>query len=275
MPDPKADGMAHALRLLALAVLALSCSCMRSDRLGDIDRLKAVARGMTVQEVEGVLGPEHRLQFHAMVASADVLCLSYAFCTPYDLLYFVFKDGTLARIAEPPPFAYQDIDYTGDRPEWKGTTLSIRVAVDPWQRMGRVLAAPDLSGQAAVASISRRCPQDHAAMAIIPACIIAAPLLPFSLAGRANEYRINRGTQRRYDPQRIVLASTIAEVLELFGAPLKSGEVNGLLVDTFGIDNHLSLIDPSDVAPFFDVVYDKFGKVRDVFCDDFHPPSRP
>jgi hypothetical protein len=275
MPDPRADGMRHVLRLLALAVVALSCSCLRSDRLGDIDRLKAVARGMTVQEVEGALGPEHRLQFHALVASADMLCLSYAFCTPYDLLYFVFKDGTLARIVEPPPFAYQNIAYSGDRPELTGTTISIRVAVDPWQRMGRVLASPDLTGQAAVDSITRRCPQDQASMAIIPACIIAAPLLPFYLAGRANQYRLNIATQRRYDAQRIALASTIAEVLGLFGAPLKSGELNGLLVDTFGIDHHLSLIDPSDVVPFFDVVYDKFGKVRDIFCDDFHPPSRP
>ena len=75
----------------------------------------------------------------------------------------------------------------------------------------------------------------------------------------------------RYDPQKIVMASSIQDVLGQFGAPVESGEMNGLLVDTFGIDNHLSLIDPSDVAPYFDVIYDNFGKVRAVFSDDFHP----
>lgn len=266
--------MNHHAKLLAMAFLALSSSCFRSDRISDIDRLATVAPGMSLREVEDALGPEHRLQFHALVKSAEYLCLSYAFCKSYDVLYFVFKDGTLDRISEPPPFEWKDIDYQGDSPEWKGTKISIRVPVDPWIRMDLVLGSSDVSGQAAVDSIMKRCPKDHLSMAIVPASIIAAPLLPFLLAGRANEYRINTDTKERYDPQKIVMASTITDVIGRFGAPVKSGEVNGLLVDTFGIDNHLSLIDPSDVVPFFDVIYDKFGKVRDVFSDDFHPQSR-
>jgi hypothetical protein len=261
-------------QLLAIALLSLSYSCIRSDQLSDIDRLGAVTQGMSLKEVEESLGPEHRLQFHVLEKSVDCLCLSYAFGKPYILLYFVFKNGTLDKISEPPPFEYHDIEYNGDSPEMKGSKISIRVPVDPWNRMEITLKCPDLSGHLAVDSILKRCPKDETSLAIVPVFIIAAPILPFLLVGRANEYRVNKRTEEKYDPQKIVMTSSSNDVLGLYGAPVKSGEVNGLLVDTFGIDNHLSLIDPSDVAPFFNVVYDKFGKVRAVFSDDFYPKSK-
>ncbi len=274
MPDHRSAAAKRILLLLVLSFMSFACSCSRSERVSDVDRLGSVAQGMSLPAVEDALGTEHRLQFHVLVAAVDCLCLSYAFGRSYDVLYFVFKDGVLDRIAEPPPFEERLIDYPGTGTDGKGSKISIRASVDPWTRMDLVLASPDLSGPAATASVQRRCPEERMSMSIIPAVIIAAPLLPFLYLGTANEYRINARTQERYDAQKVRLGSSIQDVLGQFGAPVRSGEVNGLLVDTFGVDNHLSLIDPSDVAPFFDVICDKFGKVRAVFSDDFHPRSR-
>ena len=117
-----------------------------------------------MQDVEGTLGSEHRLQFHVLIKSMDCLCLSYAFSNPSDVLYFVFKNGKLDRISEPPPFDYRLIDSAVETPEWKGGKISIRAPVDPWARMDLVLTSRDLSGQAAVDSVLRRCPQDRSSL---------------------------------------------------------------------------------------------------------------
>ena len=254
-------------------LVMLTASCHRDGQSGDLDAVASLTRGMSLREVESTLGREHGVQFHALKRSDEYLCISYAFCRPDILLYLVFKNGKLDRITEPAPFAIRQVAYDGEAPEGTGTMVPRRVPQDPWQRMAGVLSAADISGQAALESVVRRCPRGETAIAIVPATIIAAPLLPFMLAGGAHEFHTSRASMARCDPLRVDMAASSHDVLDLFGVPLRSGEVNGLLVDTFCVDHHLDPATATDVAPSFNVVYDNFAKVRYVFAGDFAIPA--
>src|SRR3954464_10857030 len=100
------------LRLLLLILLiAVISSCSRGSDGDGSHAIRALPRSIPLARVEAALGTEHRLQFHEHLEGADYLCISYSFSKPYVKLYFLFQDGILVKVSEPPPFAYQVVPF--------------------------------------------------------------------------------------------------------------------------------------------------------------------
>src|SRR5688572_21503502 len=85
-----------------------------------VSHVNAVAelpRGVSLHHLRALLGQEPRHQFTSRVGDSEYLCVSYAFGEPHARLYFVFRDGNLAKITDPPPTPTRTVPYQGARLE--------------------------------------------------------------------------------------------------------------------------------------------------------------
>jgi hypothetical protein len=229
--------------------------------VSNVDGVAQLQRGVSLDHVRGLLGEDSRHQFTSRTGGGEYVCLSYAFGEPYARLYFLFRDGKLQSITEPPPLPFQTVPYQGGR-------LEKRLPVDPEARMGEVMRAADLSGPALRASLAARLPEGRKSFAVLPAFRSVAPQVAANEPRRRKEFSRNEQLAKSLDAGKIRLGDGRETVAAVLGAPLRTTESGERIVCGYGNTEPLPMVPPAQLFSPVDVHFES-GKAVAVFGNDF------
>jgi hypothetical protein len=224
-----------------------------------IDVVAELERGVSLDRVRAVLGQEPRHQFTSRVNSEEYLCVSYAFGEPYARLYFLFRDGRLEKITEPPPFAYQTAPY-------RGATLEKRLPVDPHVRVAEVMQAPDLGGTRLRRALAARLPKGRESSNVVPAFV--AERMAADEPARRKQYARNEQRATHFDGRRVRIGDSLGQVTDALGQPLQSAAAAPRSVRVYGSTEPLPMV--NHAYRFSPVeIHFEHDRVVAVFGNDF------
>ncbi len=219
------------------AGLALGCQReAEPKRTVTEEALAAFKTGTKGAEVEKVLG-EGRHQFTTAQDGHLVTTRSYSFEEPYIRLYFVFREGKLDRIVEPPP---KDVDVV----PFMGGTRAIERTLDPYLRMEAVFQGPNIEGEELVRWLRVNTRKRSKSYNVVPAFILTAPLLAVAAPEMAKEYRRNTELAQKYDPEKVQIGMSKVEVAKQFGEPLQIASRKERLSHVYGDHAKLNSVSP-------------------------------
>lgn len=177
--------------------------------------LASLKHGMTQQEVENALKARGSHQFTALRSNTIIRCIAYCRSDKWGMYYFVFTNGRLTSICEPPPFEMRTVPY-GD------SLLNIRVLGDPEVRIDKVLNAKDVIGPSLTAALETKEPNAPPKSSADPG-LTAAYLLTKKLLSnkekdkeRAKEYKL---LLEKYDPFKVRIGSIAQDIEVHLGKP--------------------------------------------------------
>lgn len=227
-----------------------------------VEALADLPRGITLDELQGIMATPPRHQFTARIDGGERLAVSYAFGETWARLYFVFRNGKLEKIVEPPPSEYKQVPY-------KGGILELKRPVDAEKRLEVVLAAPDLAGAQPAAAIRGKLPKrSRPPINVLPPF---EPVPPVPAAARpriVKNYQRNLELARRFDPFKLKLGMTPAAVDREFGEPLRlEGDGGPQPSRVYDSDEEVS-VNPEYAFSPVAVVFEKDAATR-IFSNDF------
>jgi hypothetical protein len=229
--------------------------------IADIDAVGELQRGVSLTHVRALLGPDPRHQFTSRVGGAEYVCVSYAFGKPHARFYFVFKDGKLEKITEPPPFRFQSVPFRGGQ-------LEKTLPVDPEARVGEVMRAADLRGPALRASLAARLPRGSSSFMALSPFTSLAPQVAASEPRRAKEFSRNEQLAKDLDAGKVSLGDSRETVDAAFGVPLRTTEAGERIVCGYGAAEPLPMVPPAYLFSPVDVHFES-GRAVSVFGNDF------
>jgi hypothetical protein len=170
-------------------------------------------RGISENDLQATLDIPPTHEFTAWTPTNAIRCVSYCFRKPQLKYYFMFFDGTLVKVCEPPPFEYGFVPY-------KGAKLSVRKPWTPEDRMLAVLKSPDLTREAFELSLTQRdVATVSSAKNVLPAFVIVAPAwvatAPIRVLGRLEV----KSLANTFAPDKLRLGMQASEVEKRFGQP--------------------------------------------------------
>lgn len=180
------------------------------------------ATGMSLDEVSDVLVPPVRFEFRAREAGTTVLCVSGRAHAESEAFYFLFNNHAeerLARIVQPPveqwDFVPPEPRSASERWTWKRRDLRT-----PHERLAMVLVMPalseaDLERTVRAQALRRRHSVELRRDYVEPSSLLA--IFPKERDTDADALR----AAERFDPFRVRLGTTPAEVDALYGPPLR------------------------------------------------------
>lgn len=229
--------------------------------VSQIDAVAELPRGMSLDHLRALLGQEPRHQFTSRVGASEYLCVSYAFGEPHARLYFVFKEGKLEKIMEPPPSPTRTVPYQG---AWGQQ----RLPVDPEVRVAEVMQAGDMSGQPLRASLAARLPKGGKSFNVLPAFGVLAPHFAATEPLRRKQYRRNEQLAKHFDARKVRLGDSREQVDSAFGPPLQTTQAGGRTVCVYGSTEPLPMVSPPYLFSPIDVHFES-GRVVALFSNDF------
>ena len=201
---------------LAGAIAVAGCATSGSQpRTVSVNREIVIhlQRGISENDLQATLRTPPTHEFTARTPTNVIRCVSYCFGKPRLKYYFVFFDGTLAKVCEPPPFEYGFVPY-------KGAKLSVRKPWTPEERMLAVLRSLDLQGEAFEQSLTRRdVAKASRSKNVLPAFFIVAPAWIATAPIRGLNRLQVESLADKFAPDRIHLGMQASEVEKRFGDP--------------------------------------------------------
>lgn len=209
-------------------------------------------RGISFAQFTNGLGAPPTHEFTLRRGSNIVRCVSQCIDKPFQKYYFVFVDGRLTTVCEPPPFDYTTVPYRGAR-------LEVRKPWKPEERVEQVMQSNDLTGTALLQSIDRRKRPSRTGPAQFPPGIASR----FSSeAERAN--KALKVVAQRFDPIKVALGDGLEAVEAQFGSSHHAETLlNRHERRCYGSPRHGVNIEVWVMVGFND------GKVVEIFSDDF------
>jgi len=181
--------------------------------------LTNLSRGISLEQLVAQTGTKPRHQFSAFLGTNEFLCVRIIFEKPKGPLYFLFKDGKLLAIKDPPKVEFETKYYAD------GTPQKTPKPIDTEKRVNEILESQALSPTDILERL-RRWAADGAGAGkgkepwnILPAILIASP---FMLAKSPSINQANEEAKRlaaTFDPFKVRLGMGTNEVRELFGEP--------------------------------------------------------
>jgi hypothetical protein len=226
-----------------------------------IDAVAELGRGVSPDHLRALLGRDSRHQFTSRVGANEYLCVSHAFGAPHARLYFVFKDGKLEKITEPPASPTRTVPY-------QGASLEQRLPVDPEARIAEVMLAPDISGQPLRAALAARLPRRGNSSTVLPAFRANAAPFAASEPRRRREYLMNERLAKHFDARKVRLGESREQVDGALGQPLQTARAGGRTVCVYGSTEPLPMVAPAELFSPIDVHFES-GRAVAVFGNDF------
>lgn len=254
-------------RLIACAgacVLALSAAGAPKASPGNrvaVESFLKLGRGTSLENVRAVLKMPGKHEFSVLVDQVEYLCLSFDFEEPRVRFYLVFTNKHLKAVADPVKAEY-------DRVPYERAFREVEKPFEPEQRVQSVLSSQHLNRQQLEQRILATALRGSKSWNVLPAFIITAPLFAARAGQIEADYRKNAEFARKYDPLKIRLGTSLADVSEAFGKPYriikKSTEE---VVHVYGDPMPLR-VNPKDRFSWVAVVIEN-GKAVRVFSNQF------
>lgn len=199
-----------AILIFGCALLGSEAQPRREERVLP-DLWERLEPGMNEERVEQLLGFRGGHQFTALISNHTVRCLSYYRKDARGRYYLVFTNGHLASMCVPPEFEMRRVPYGG-------TWLYERVIGDPEIRVGKVLAATNLLGSKLPATLGSQAPSKYSWDPGLTAAflLVQRSANKAKQAQREKEYLI---LLEKFDPTKVELGATVAEVEKRLGKP--------------------------------------------------------
>ena len=189
-----------------------------------------IKRGITLEELEGFLRGCGDYEFTVEIGADVHACVGYPPSNSPSMLYFVFSNGLLRSIIEPPPFEWQSV-LLGD-----GTRYEFRKPEFTERRVAIVLNSKDLSQAQILESVNRRRPKKRPRFFnnVWPLDFITFPAravgLPLTLTARQRA----RDRNAHFDPSKVSMSMSVHEVNEIYGKPTRIHNVDGRTLRVYG-----------------------------------------
>jgi len=206
-------------RLGMAFLITACCGCASSTRSdNNTSALTNLGRGISLADLSAKTGAQPQHQFAAQLGTNELLCVKLLFQHPRGRLYFVFQNGRLAAVHDPPRVESETYGYFGKTPRTRPNR------VDPEDKMNTVLLSPDLSHSEIGERLEQWSRNEAVASKgqepnVLPAFIIIAPLW---LANTPSIMRANdeaRKLTAKLDAFKIKLGMKTNETMALFGEP--------------------------------------------------------
>lgn len=217
--QPTFDGPTMRVTIAFLTVVLLSvcgsCHAQKPPKIGQANvppnLLASLQAGMAQDRVEEVLSARGDHQFTALISTNVVRCVSYYRNDVFGEYYLVFTNNHLSSICEPPAFEMRRVRYNDS---W----LNERVAGDPEGRISKVLAATNMLGPTLVAALKPQTPPKRSTDPGLTAAFLLAQrsVDKAKQAQREKEYLV---LLEKFDPTKVELGATVAEVEKRLGKP--------------------------------------------------------
>ena len=206
-------------KLLLLVLLAHACGC-RSAGHSNAPRsnpeiLLKASPGISQAQLETLTGIPARHQFTALRDDKTLRCVSYYFSSYNQYFYFVFTNDALGKIALAP-------SYESASRGWKRAKRARWRTREPDERLEVVLNAPALTPDDIVlAGAQKYKPGTDPGLtsAFIIVGVIGAPIIVARMPAEMARKRERRSLAQRFDPFRVRLGMSVAEVEQMFDAP--------------------------------------------------------
>ena len=234
--------------------------------------------GLSLEEVQKRLAAKLQHEFTAGIESNQFLCvlMRNTQSSAPAFFYLLFRNGGLSGILEEPQPVFE-------RKTYRGKPASVPKPVDPEEELGAVLKQPFLRAAeikqrmeawaaAAEAASSGKEPGN-----IRPAFALAAPLVAAKAPTVAKARKEAASLIEKYDPFKIKIGMSPAEVQSLFGLPNNSERKADQVLEVYGarlppaatLPVASSEPPPTEVGSVFVAVVFQNGKVTRVFSHDF------
>ena len=233
-----------------------------------VDGLTNLARGITLAELETKLKIKPLHQFSAQIESNQFLSVSIPFEKPRGSFYFLFRNGQLLAITDPPKVEFET------KQSFNGVPWKTPKAVEPEDKMNRVIQGQDLSAADILERVKQWRQNETIAskgkspLNILPAVLVVSPFfLAKTPAIRRARNKSDELTER-FDAFKIGLGMSQDETKNLFGDPVRRFPAGSNCVTlVFGSDMPPNA--PVHVPPVWISIDYRDDKAIQVFSHDF------
>lgn len=224
-----------------------------------LETLRNLKIGISKEQLETMLGTKGTHQFTVQEGSNCYLCLSFSFEKPYISYYFLLRNGCLQSMMPRPPPEMERIPY-------KNTFREVQRPLDVEKRVRLIIHEKGLSGMELVESVRKALPEGTSSLNVLPAFIVTAPLWLMAAKDIKNDYDRNKELAERFDPLKLDVGLSNAQVQMALGNPIKVIGSGDRTVCLYGSDEPLRV---SPVCRFSWVaVTFEGGKVTRIFSND-------
>jgi hypothetical protein len=185
-----------------------------------VSTLSRLSRGISQADVVAALGPPQRFEFSLRRQGQLYEGLSYAFVEHWRKYYLIFENGRLVKVVKPPHYDYRT-EPMGDGRTWLETTLPF----DPFERVERTAATPDLSAEEVEALFQEGNRRGKSNLA--PLMPILIPLLASQRSKLEEIDRKHRKFLERFNGAKVNLGMSMKEVEALFGPHIGEKKYSG------------------------------------------------
>ena len=223
-------------------------------------------RGISLSELRAQTGCEPQHQFTARFETNDATCVELSIERPRGRLYFLFLNGKLASIQQPPKAEIEMATYRGK--PWEKTK-----PIHPEEQMFKIIHGEDLSADEIVELIRLWAWQDAERARgeepnVLPVYVILAPLFLARAPDRAAAVREAASLAEQFDPFKIKLGMTTNETQAVFGEPeLRIKRMGNCMEHVYG--SKLSPFAPAVTPSVWVSVVFQDGRVTRIFSHDF------
>lgn len=205
--------------IVALEMSDTNASESPTDRI-PVGVLTNLPRGISLNGLTVKTGVRPQHQFSARKGTNELLCVKLLFHHPRGSLYFVFQNGSLTKVTEPPRVEFETFGFYGKTPRTRPKMI------DPEEKMNSVLLSHDLSPSEIMERLEQWSQNEKVASKgqepnVLPAFIITAPLRLAEIPSVMHANDEARKLAATFDALKIKVGMTTNETVVLFGEPTR------------------------------------------------------
>ena len=207
------------------------------SEVSKVENIKKLRFDMSQSEVEDLLGKDFRYQFKTFKDNAKYECISWFFIKRRSMYFFIFKDGKLVSIVEPPHGKSKIV-----KKIYNGKMRNFRESVfcDPIERINNTLNIKSLSLNEFQLMINKRIPKKLSSFN--PFLYIGYAIFALGSSSRMRkDYKTNFQLLKKYCLNRVLLGNSLNNVKMIMGTPRRVRETGKQKIFIYGEKKKLKI----------------------------------
>ncbi|MCK4981792.1 MAG: hypothetical protein KAS17_02660 [Victivallaceae bacterium] len=207
------------------------------SEISKVENIQKLKFGVSQDEVENIFGKNFRYQFKILKNNAKYECISWFFIKRRSRYFFIFKNGKLVSIVEPPIGKLRIVKkyYAG-----KMRNFQERVFSNPIERVNSTLNIKSLSLNEFQLMINKRIPKK------------LKPINPFisltfsifvsnAFSQMKKDYKTNFQLLKKYCLDKVLLGNSLNDVKMIMGTPCSMRETEKRKIFIYGENKNLKI----------------------------------